>query len=198
MDQETIPLFPLSQGLFPDGRLSLTIFEVRYLHLIRRCQQDGTEFGVVALAAGGEVQKAGHIEMLFEWGCMARLVNVKEIQPAVLAVTCVGTQRFHLGPHSRGAYGLWSGEIERIAADPVCAIPADMQGAADQLGALIASVQREGLESKLPFGPPYDLENAGWVANRWADILPIPSPIKVQLLAETNPIDRLKAVSGWL
>lgn len=198
MNQETIPLFPLSQGLFPDGRLQLTIFEVRYLHLIRRCQQDGTDFGVVALAAGGEVQKAGHIETLYEWGCIARLVDVTEIQPAVLAVTCVGTQRFQLGPHSRGAYGLWSGEIKRIAADPVCAIPPEMQEAADQLGALIASVQREGLESKLPFGPPYDLENAGWVANRWADILPIPSPIKVQLLAETSPIDRLKSVSAWL
>jgi len=198
MNKDTIALFPLSQGLFPDGRLQLTIFEVRYLHLIRRCQQDGSDFGVVALAAGGEVQKAGHIETLYEWGCMAKITSVQEIQPAVLAVTCIGTQRFRLGPHSRGAYGLWSGEIERIAADPVCAVPPELQQTADQLGALIASAQREGLEPKLPFGPPYDLENAGWVANRWADILPIPSPNKVQLLADVDPINRLRTVSGWL
>lgn len=198
MTPETIPLFPLAQGLFPDGRLQLTIFEVRYLHLMRRCQQEGIDFGIVALAAGGEVQKAGHIESLYEWGCVAKLVSVKEIQPAVLAVTCIGTQRFRLGPHTRGAYGLWSGEITRIDADPICAIPAELQASADQLGALIASVQREGLESKLPFGPPYDLENAGWVANRWADILPIPTPNKVELLSDPDPVHRLGAVSKWL
>jgi Lon protease-like protein len=198
MPTQTVPLFPLSQGLFPDGRLRLTIFEVRYLHLMRRCQQEGIEFGVVPLAAGAEVQKAGHLERLFEWGCMAKLVSASELQPAVLSVTCIGTERFRLGAHDRGAYGLWSGEIARIPADPICAIPTGLQPVADQLGKLIASAQREGLEEKLPFGPPYDLENAGWVANRWADILPLPATEKIALLAQTDPVARLESVSGWL
>jgi uncharacterized protein len=198
MTPEPSPLFPLSQGLFPDGRLRLTIFEVRYLHLMRRCQQEGIEFGVVPLAAGREVQKAGYIEQLHDWGCMAKVASVTEIQPAVLAVTCIGTQRFRLGPHSRGAFGLWSGETACLAADPVMAIPAALQHTADQLGKLIASVQREGMEERLPFGPPYELENAGWVANRWADILPLPADEKVALLAQDDPIARLEKVSAWL
>ena len=33
----TIPLFPLSNALFPAGVLHLRIFEVRYLDMIRRC-----------------------------------------------------------------------------------------------------------------------------------------------------------------
>jgi Lon protease-like protein len=198
MTPEPTPLFPLSQGLFPDGRLRLTIFEVRYLHLMRRCQQEGIEFGVVPLAAGQEVQKAGYIEQLHDWGCMARLTSVVEIQPAVLAVSCVGTRRFRLGPRSRGAYGLWSGETACLTADPVMAIPTALQHTADQLGKLIASVQREGMEERLPFGPPYELENAGWVANRWADILPLPADEKVALLAQDDPIVRLEKVSAWL
>jgi uncharacterized protein len=198
MTPQTTPLFPLSQGLFPDGRLRLQIFEVRYLHLMRRCQNDGIEFGVVHLAEGREVQKAGHTERLYAWGCMAKLTSVVELQPAVLAVTCVGTQRFRLGPHSRGAYGLWSGETECLPADPAVAIPAALQPAANQLGKLIASVQREGMEERLPFGPPYDLENAGWVANRWADILPLSPEEKVALLAQDDPIVRLEKVSAWL
>ncbi|MDG1109787.1 MAG: peptidase S16, partial [Burkholderiaceae bacterium] len=35
----TIPLFPLSSVLFPEGTLHLQIFEVRYLDLIKRCHQ---------------------------------------------------------------------------------------------------------------------------------------------------------------
>ena len=57
----TIPLFPLSNALFPAGVLHLRIFEVRYLDMIRRCIADGSEFGVVALLAGNEVRSPeGH------------------------------------------------------------------------------------------------------------------------------------------
>jgi hypothetical protein len=195
---QTVPLFPLAQGLFPDGRLRLTIFEVRYLHLMRRCQQENIMFGVVPLAEGGEVQKAGYVERLHDWGCLAKLIDMNEIQPAVLAVTCIGTQRFRLGAHSRGAYGLWSGDIDCVDRDPACAISESMQATADQLGKLIASVQREGMEERLPFARPYALEDAGWVANRWADILPLPTDEKVRLLAEPDPIRRLERVSTWL
>ena len=56
---QTLPLFPLSQPIFPEGVVRLTIFEVRYLHLIKHCQQEGIEFGIVPLADGHEVQKRG-------------------------------------------------------------------------------------------------------------------------------------------
>ncbi len=45
----TIPLFPLSNALFPAGVLHLRIFEVRYLDMIRRCIADGTEFRLPSL-----------------------------------------------------------------------------------------------------------------------------------------------------
>ena len=111
MATETLPLFPLSQPVFPEGVLRLTIFEVRYLHLIRRCQEEGIAFGVVPLADGHEVQKAGAQERLHDIGCLVQLLSVQALQPAVLSVACVGTTRFRLGAHTRGAYGLWSGEI---------------------------------------------------------------------------------------
>jgi Lon protease-like protein len=36
--------------------LSLQIFEVRYLDLIKRCHQQGLAFGVIGLKKGSEVQ----------------------------------------------------------------------------------------------------------------------------------------------
>ncbi|MFA9199045.1 MAG: LON peptidase substrate-binding domain-containing protein [Aquirufa sp.] len=48
MTLTTLPLFPLSTVLFPDGLLPLQIFELRYLNMVKKCIAEGTEFGVVA------------------------------------------------------------------------------------------------------------------------------------------------------
>jgi Lon protease-like protein len=197
MATENVPLFPLSNALFPKSVLYLNIFEVRYLHLMRRAQSEGIEFGIVPLAQGNEVQRAGEVETLHEWGCLARLELMEEIQPAVLAVKCVGTQRFKLAAHSRGAYGLWSGELERVVDTP-SAMPTQYQSLADRLGALIAQSQREGFEDRLPMQQPYELEDAGWVSDRWASLLPLSAEQKVELLAERDPVKRLEILSRWI
>jgi uncharacterized protein len=201
MALEKAPLFPLSNAVFPKSVLFLNIFEVRYLHLMRRAQSEGIEFGVVPLAQGKEVQKAGEVETLHDWGCLVRLELLEEIQPAVLAVKCIGTQRFKLGAHARGAYGLWTGEIERVVDTPGAiprAIPTQYQGLADRLGALIAQSQREGFEDRLPMQPPYELEDAGWVSDRWASLLPLSAEQKVELLCELDALRRLEILSHWV
>jgi Lon protease-like protein len=197
MTTEEVPLFPLSQGLFPEGFLSLMVFEVRYLHLMKRCQHEGLEFGVVPLAAGSEVQKAGEIEQLHGWGCMARIVQVESLQPAVLAVKCIGTQRFRLDEHARGAFGLWHGQITVQAHDLDCPIKEDLQPLANRLGELIATAQQQVIEDRLPMAPPYRLDDCGWVANRWGDILPIPSDEKATLLSESDCEARLRRIQKW-
>ena len=50
----SLPLFPLNTVLFPEGLLSLQVFEVRYLDMIRKCQHADAPFGVVALQAGAK------------------------------------------------------------------------------------------------------------------------------------------------
>lgn len=193
-----VPLFPLHRGLFPDGLLSLTIFEVRYLHLIKRCQREGIRFGVVPLASGNEVQKAGELEVLHPWGCLVELLNIAEPGPSVLTVQCRGTQRFSLGRHTRGAYGLWSGEITVLPDDRPTPIPDDLQHLADRLGAWIANAQQRGLADQLPMTPPYRLDEAGWVANRWGDLLPLQGDHTARLLAEHDCEKRLRQLLDWL
>ncbi|MFZ9550941.1 MAG: LON peptidase substrate-binding domain-containing protein, partial [Hylemonella sp.] len=70
---QTIPLFPLSNGLFPDGMLHLQIFEVRYLDLIKRCHQQQLPFGVAWIQHGSEVQVPGQVPLLHSVGCMAHI-----------------------------------------------------------------------------------------------------------------------------
>ena len=49
---QSLPLFPLAAVLFPDGLLSLRVFEVRYLDMIAKCRKAGAPFGVVSLTKG--------------------------------------------------------------------------------------------------------------------------------------------------
>ena len=50
-----IALFPLSSILMPLGRMSLQIFEQRYLDLVARCMRENEGFGVIWLKQGSEV-----------------------------------------------------------------------------------------------------------------------------------------------
>lgn len=193
-----IPLFPLTNGLFPDGLLSLNIFEVRYLKMVTTCFEAKLPFGVVMLDQGNEVQKAGVIETLHDWGCLANIISVQTIQPAVLYVKCKGGARFELGERARGQFGLWQGMANLSADDARAPIPSDLQYLADKLGALIASAQKRGAAEELPLAPPYRLDECGWVANRWAELLPLPPIEKVALLAEDDPQARLYKISDWI
>ncbi|MCN4144704.1 MAG: hypothetical protein LC437_06525 [Thiohalomonas sp.] len=39
---KALPLFPLKSVLFPDGALSLKVFETRYLDMLSQCEKNGT------------------------------------------------------------------------------------------------------------------------------------------------------------
>ncbi|MEX2364989.1 MAG: LON peptidase substrate-binding domain-containing protein, partial [Pseudohongiellaceae bacterium] len=54
---DTIPLFPLNSILFPRGRISLQIFESRYLDMIRKCMKEQSGFGIVLINSCSEVAR---------------------------------------------------------------------------------------------------------------------------------------------
>src|SRR5690554_3440979 len=91
---DMIPLFPLSTILFPAGVLTLRVFEVRYLDMIKKCIGDGTQFGVVGLLSGGEVRTPESNEVFASVGTMAQIVEWTAPMPALLHIRCTGTQRF--------------------------------------------------------------------------------------------------------
>jgi Lon protease-like protein len=82
-----IPLFPLNTVLFPDGRLGLQVFEVRYLDMIKKCIAGDEEFGVVVLAQGDEVRKPGQQDAFATSGTLGRFVVRTAPPPVLLHVT---------------------------------------------------------------------------------------------------------------
>ncbi|WP_459618235.1 LON peptidase substrate-binding domain-containing protein [Bordetella sp. 2513F-2] len=196
---QEIPLFPLSNALFPDGVVHLRVFEVRYLDMIRRCIAEGSEFGVVGLLSGSEVRTPEGVPELAAVGTCARIQHWEAPMPALLTLSCVGTTRFRLYASRPAKYGLWMGMAEPLAAPVVQPVPPELQPAADALGQLIAGMQREGLPAQaMPVAPPFRLDESGWVADRWCELLPLPQAEKAELLALDDPIERLRRVQAAL
>jgi len=193
-----IPLFPLSRGIFPDGMLHLNIFEVRYLDMIRRCEKEGRPFGVVWLAKGSEVQVPGESPVLHGVGTLAHIRELTTLQPALLQVVCQGGERFTLESHEAGPFGVWYGKVTLLADDASVEIPAALQPMADLLGKWIAEAQKARSAAELPLFAPYRLDECGWVANRWAEMLPLSNEGKLQLLAERDPLARLKLAAQYV
>jgi Lon protease-like protein len=197
MAPQSIPLFPLGAGLFPDGLLALRIFEVRYLDMVKRALKEKSGFGVVLLSEGSEVRGPDKTERFHAVGTMAEIVEADALQPALLLLRCRGGERFRIEASHQGKYGLWMGEVTPVALDPAVAIPSDLQSAANRLGQLIAAFQKKGAtEEQIPIYRPYRLDECGWVANRWAEMLPFSMTQRQELLEEMDPEKRLRNVVG--
>jgi len=194
-----IPLFPLESGLFPDGLISLRIFEVRYLDMVKKSIDNKSPFGLVMLKSGSEIRKPGITEELMPVGTIAEIIEINNLQPALILIRCLGKNRFRLLRQERVKYGLWQGEIELIENDELRQVPPSLQPVSDSLGKLIASMEQNGFtENKMPILPPFRLQESGWVSNRWAELLSVNTNTRQQLLAEMCPVSRLKNVSKFL
>jgi len=175
--------------------LQLQIFEVRYLDLIKRCYQNQTPFGVAWLRAGSEVQVPGEQPLMYEHGCMAHIREFEQVQPNFFRVICQGGLRFELASVAPGPLGVWQGQVKYLPQDPELELPPHLQLHADRLGKVIASAQKQGVLDRLPIFPPYQLDQCGWLANRFAEALEAEPDTKQKLLSELDPQKRMEAVA---
>ncbi|MBU6260486.1 MAG: LON peptidase substrate-binding domain-containing protein [Burkholderiales bacterium] len=191
---DPLPLFPLQLVLFPGSRLHLKVFEPRYVDLVSECLREQRPFGVVCLRAGHEV---GRQDVAFETlGTLSHIDAVDAEQPGLLHLRCIGGLRFTMaGAAHQQADGLWLCRAQAIAADPPQAPAAPMLATVTALAEAIRKLQEQG---QLPFAPPFRLDEAGWVANRWCELLPIPLAAKQKLMALEDPALRLAIVDGFL
>ncbi|MHB1199999.1 MAG: LON peptidase substrate-binding domain-containing protein [Polaromonas sp.] len=199
----SLPLFPLGTVLFPGGSLPLRIFEVRYLDMIGKCHKAGAPFGIVSLTEGPEVQRPGGggfaREAFSAVGTLATIAEFSAPQPGLMAIGCLGTQRFEISRREKLRHGLWIADVTRLENDQSVKIPDDLQSAANALGKLIKSLQMRGVPmAKMPLLAPYRLDDCGWVANRWCELLPIQVELKQRLMQLDNPLLRLELVSDIL
>jgi Lon protease-like protein len=196
---QSLPLFPLHTVLFPGGLLPLRIFEVRYLDMIGKIHKAGAPLGVVSLVEGNEVQQPGRKEAFNAVGTLATVEHFEQPQPGLMHVRARGGQRFRILRSERLRHGLWVADVELLAQDTAVAVPADLRGVGTALQRLLDSLREQGVaEGDLPVKGPLALEDCGWLANRWCELMPLPAPVRQKLMELDNPLVRLELVGDLL
>lgn len=195
----SLPLFPLGTVLYPGGILPLRVFEVRYLDMIGKCHKAGAPFGVVSLTQGSEVHQPKAQQVFSAMGTLATLVSMDRPQPGLMMIRCSGVNRFKITAKTQLPHGLWVADVARVDADQLVTIPEDLQGTADALARVIQTLQmRASSPEEVPIQLPLQLNDCGWVANRWCELLPLPVALKQRLMELDNPLIRLELVSDVL
>lgn len=182
------PLFPLHTVLYPGGVLPLRIFEPRYVDMVRDCLRDAREFGVVPITHGGET---GTPAEFHPFGTLARIETFDQGADGLLHLLTRGTRRFRVGHHEVGKRGLIVGEITPLG-PPVGAPPAFAASAARLLAAVYARHPELGTPSAV------QTEDAGWLAYRWAELLPLVNADRVRLLEMDDGAAMLELVLPYL
>jgi Lon protease-like protein len=193
---DPLPLFPLRAVLFPGALLGLKIFEARYLDLVSECLRSQQPFGVVCLRQGSEAGPGAARVELEGVGVLAHVDDVDAEQAGILRLRCIGGQRFRLtGVPTQRDNGLWVAPAQALPADPLrMPGPAMLQ----TVTALAEAIRKLQESERAPFVPPYRLDDAGWVANRWCELLPVSLAAKQKLMELDDPVIRLSLVDGFL
>jgi uncharacterized protein len=190
-----LPLFPLQMVLFPGSVLGLKIFEARYLDLVSECLRTSEPFGVVCLRQGSEANRHSHTQ-LETVGTLAHIDDVDAEQTGILRLRCHGGRRFKItAPATQRDNGLWVAPVELQREDPARAPGPAVQATVQALADAIQKLQEA---DHAPFALPYKLDDAGWVANRWCELLPISLAAKQKLMELDDPVIRLSLVDGYL
>ena len=104
-----IPLFPLKTVLLPDNKLSLKIFEPRYVDMIAQCMRENTPFGVVLIYKGEEISADSDIYSIGTTACIDDWQNRAD---GLLGITALGVERFEILKTRTQSDGLTIADIE--------------------------------------------------------------------------------------
>lgn len=192
MVEMEIPLFLLKVVLHSGGRMELRVFEPRYMEMVKDCLRTNTPFGVCLLAQGSEVATPeSQAAEPHPVGTLARIADWDMPQLGILNIVTHGGERFRILEHRSQPDGLVRARVELLPDPPVKKIPGDYARLVPMLRALI-----DALEDPPP--QPYRFYDAAWVADRWAEILPLPMERRQEILELDDGVARLDAIYRFL
>jgi uncharacterized protein len=193
-----LPLFPLGAVLFPGGLLRLRVFEARYLDLMSACIKTESPFGVVLIRQGSELRSdSGKSPLLENVGCLAKLMQWDMDTPGMMLAVAQGTLRFEVKSVTTQANGLIVATVTDHSEDESEAIPAALSFVSTALKQVIENVSAQA-DAPANFLKPYHFDKAGWVSNRWCEILPIPVTARQKLMELPSATARLEIVASFL
>ncbi|NII56268.1 LON peptidase substrate-binding domain-containing protein [Luteibacter sp. SG786] len=178
-----LPLFPLSNVLFPGGHLQLRIFEPRYIDLVRECARTGRAFGVCMILEGRE---AGQPAVPAAVGTLATITDFHTREDGLLGIVAEGGLRFRVTRTRVRSDGQVRGDIVTWPEEDALPLPAEF--------GLLATILERLAEQMMP---PWRHEvavrsdDASWVGFRLSELLPLDANECQHMLELDDPLQRL-------
>jgi uncharacterized protein len=183
-----IPLFPLNAVLFPGGFLPLRVFEQRYMDMVTHALRDGTNFGICLIASGQEVGKPAVPQNI---GTIARIGEWDMQQLGVLSIKVHGEQRFRIVEQRTESSGLLIAKVALIDNEPPLRLPSTLSRLLPLMRVILADAG-----DAVP--PPHKLDDAVWLGNRYAELLPISLMAKQKLMEIDDSLLRVETIYQYL
>ncbi len=183
-----IPLFPLNTVLFPEGKLQLRIFEPRYVDMVSESLRTDTGFGICLIREGEE---AGRPAAFFPMGTYARIIDWDQLSDGLLGVTVEGQRRFKVETSELRKDNLRVGEITWLDEDDDI-LPVSYQGFSDLLKEIANRYELPLVDE------PERFDEANWVSERLAELLPFELSAKQELLEMDNALRRFDYIQALL
>lgn len=179
---EKLPLFPLKSVIFPDGAISLKVFEARYLDMLSQCEKNGDGFGICLISEGNEV---GVAPQIFSMGTLVQITFWEHRKDGLLGVSVKGKQKFRVIKKYVRNNELVVADVELLDLETEQLLPEQYQSMVTVLKKIFSALQHPyiTLEKK------YD--DSSWVGSRLSELLPISALKKQQLLELSEPMGRL-------
>lgn len=175
-----IPIFPLNVVLFPEGELPLRLFEPRYLDMVKKCMRENSGFGICLISKGNE---AGQPAEINAFGTYVRIIDFEQLSDGLLGIIVKGEKRFRIESSRIQQDSLRLSEVTFVDDDDDI-IPEDYLGFSELLKEIAKRYE-------LPFVDENErFEEANWVSDRLAEILPFELSTKQTLLEMDKPLQR--------
>ncbi len=182
--------------LFPGGSLPLRVFETRYMDMAKACLSSGSSFGVCSITSGREVGDSATHEPV---GCEALIKDWDMQQLGILQIRVMGQRRFRIESSVVQSSGLIEAEVEFLGVEQDQVLPEEFVPLAALAQRIILDLEARRPEAiQKMVEPPYEYASASWVGRRLCEFLPIPNPIKHQLMQLSDPLGRLNLVKHFL
>ena len=191
-----IPLFPLNSVLFPKGRISLQIFEPRYVDMVRQCLREGSGFGIVLIKKGSEVARIGQRLDLHRTGTWCQVVDWNLLPNGLLGITVEGRCTYRVLETWREADQLCRAVVQFSLDDSVEAEPLEVGEEFVEYVDLLRGLARHPAIEELRLEVSF--ENLREVAWRLSELLPIGNREKQTLLEMTDPFARLQQIELYI
>jgi len=168
--------------------------------MVRECMKHNAPFGVVLIRSGQEVGVAAEPETV---GCLAHITDWDMQTLGVMMLRATGAERFRILETRVVADQRLDARIEMITADDAPPVDGMLVRCATALKIVIDDIDAKGIAEQgdafiSPFSQPLQLDKAGWVANRWCEILPIPLKARQKLLELDDAQSRLSIIHQYL